>query len=159
MSDETQIIEKPLKTEGADKALNIQKVLKRLIECLSQETLALKSNNRALAIKMAEEKARLTHDYREIQNNFQKDPEAFQKLDKGVQAHLKSLIAEFETILTDNVQAIQSGRNAVNRLIDRILTRARDMATTHTTYNADGQVNTHKASRSATTPIQISEKF
>lgn len=128
-----------LNVDGADSALKITKILKKLITCLTQETLALQGHNRDIAAKMAQEKTILMHNYKTLQNNVLENPETLKNLDPDVRAHLKEVTKEFEVALKDNVVAIYSGRNAVSRLINRIIKKARDsVSTTPKSYNASG---------------------
>ena len=128
-----------LNTDGADVALKISKILKKLITCLTQETLALQSHNRDIANKMNQEKTLLMHNYKSIQAHLAETPELFKNSDSDVKKHLQDITAEFETVLDDNVMAIQSGRNAVSRLIKRIIKKARQAASTSPqAYDANG---------------------
>ncbi len=156
-NDKTQI-DKPV-TEGADVALKISKLLKKLIECLTQETLALQSHNRTVAERMSQEKSVLMHNYKTIQKELSANPDLFQNLDKDVKAHLKGITTEFEIVLNDNIMAIQSGKNAVTRLIGRILDKAREAATLNPkSYNANGRIIENNT-KSTMTPTKLNETY
>ena len=146
-------------TRGADTALKIQKLLKSLIECMSQETLALKSHNRDVAGKMSEEKTRLLLTYQNIASELHKNPDVLKQADADIQKQLISLMGEFETVLKDNMTAIQAGKGAVSRLINRLLTKAREaVGSTGRHYNAKGQLVEHRH-RGPINPSQLNEVY
>lgn len=146
-----------LNINGASLALKTEKLLKKLIHVLSQETLAMQSHNRSIANNMAQEKTQLLANYKSIQEQLKENPEILRQADEDVRTHLKEVMAEFEIILCDNIRAIQSGRNAVRRIMNRILTKARD-SVEHTTklYNSSGKM-IKTSTHSTMTPVKINE--
>lgn len=149
----------PLNVEGVDSAMKIAKLLQKLITCLTQETLALQSHNRDIASKMALEKTVLMNNYKTLQDNVFQKPAVLENLDADVKAHLKAVTKEFETALKDNVVAIYAGRNAVNRLITRIIKKARD-SVSHTpkSYNSKGHM-TDSDLKTSMTPTKLNEIY
>lgn len=148
-----------LNTDGADSALKISKILKRLITCLTQETMALKSHNRDVAKKMAQEKTILMNNYKTLQNNVLQNPDMLKNLDPDIKSHLKEITTEFETVLKDNVVAIYAGRNAVTRLINRIVKKARDSVSTNPkSYNANGHI-TNSDGKASIMPTKLNETY
>lgn len=126
--------DKPLNTKGANTALQVQKLLKALIECMTQETLALRAYNQDIAQKMSEEKTRLLVTYKTIAAELQKNPDILRQTDDDIQKQLGTLMDEFEIVLKENMTTIQAGRSAVTRLINRLLSKVRETVE-HTTRN------------------------
>ena len=150
---------KPINTKGADIAYKFERLMKKLIQCMTQETLALQSHNRNLATTMAEEKARLLHNYRDLQAELLTNPDILKDIDDDIRNHLKTMAAEFEYVMKDNIQAIQSGRNAVGRLINRILQKAREAAAaSHKYYDSKGQM-VEASTKKSMIPTKFSETF
>ena len=121
--------------------------------------MALKSHNGDIAGKMREEKTRLLLTYQAIASELQKNPEILKQTDSDIQKQLTLLMKEFETVLRDNMTAIQAGRGAVARLINRLLTKAREaVGNSSRNYNAKGQlVERHRAS--PINPSQLNEVY
>ena len=126
---------------NADTALKLVKILQKLMQCMSQETLAVQNHNRDIAAKMSQEKTLLMHNYKSIQGELTSYPRLFDNLDDDIKKHLKDVIKEFEFVLKENMRAIDAGRGAVKRLIDRILKKARQAASLNPkAYNAQGHL-------------------
>jgi hypothetical protein len=151
--------EKKVNTRGADIALKTEKLLKQLIHVMGQENLALQSYNRAMAEEMAQEKTLLIGNYRVLMKDLEKDPQAFKNMASDIRKPLEQLIADFETAMKENAKTVYAKRYAVKRLLDRILTKARDAAgTTVKSYNASGKMNS-KTSRAGLLPTQLNETY
>lgn len=132
---------KPLNTKGADTALKIQKLLKSLIECMSQETLAIKAQKQDIAAKMNEEKSRLLPHYQSIAKELKENPSLLREADEDVRKQLSALMAEFSAVMNENIMTIQTGRTAVSRLIERLLNKAREAVNkSGRRYNAKGKL-------------------
>lgn len=148
-----------LNTRGADIALKTEKLLKKLIHVMAQENLALQAYNRSLAEEMAQEKTLLIGNYRALLLDLEKDPEAFKKLDADILTHIKQLTADFEKAMKENARVVYGRRYAVKKLLDRILTKARNVAGHSVkSYNATGKMNAQTSS-AGTLPTQLNETF
>jgi len=148
-----------LNINGADLALKLERLLKRLITCMTQETLAMQCHNHEVSGKMAQEKTMLMNNYRNLHKDLLANPDIIRNADTDIQNHLKTIIAEFEVVLCDNIKAVYSGRNAVGRLINRILQKARDTASpSHKHYNAKGQMVDGDL-KSGMTPVRINDIY
>jgi len=146
-------------SDGADMALKVSKLFKKLITCLSQETLALQSHNRAVAEKMNQEKTRLMHSYKAVQGELKDNPTLFKNLDTDIKKHLQELSKEFETVLKDNMLAVVVGKKAVTRLIDRILEKVREASSMNTkSYNNSGRINESRMSNKII-PTTLNETY
>lgn len=155
----TKETEPKINTKGADVAYKFERLMKKLIQCMTQETLALQAHNRHLATSMAEEKARLLHNYRDLHAELLTHPDILKDVDTDIRKHLKTMAAEFEYVMKDNIQAIQSGRHAVGRLINRILQKAREAAlASHKYYNAKGEM-VEPGMKKSMTPTKFSETY
>ena len=150
---------KPLNIKGADTAFRVQKLLKNLIECMSQETLALHAQNQTIAGTMSKEKIRLFATYKAIAAELQNNPDILKTIDKDIQKQLITLMDDFDQTLKENITAIQTGRFAVSRLINRLLTKAREaVGHPNRNYNEKGKLVEQKI-QSATFPTQLNEVY
>lgn len=146
-------------TNGADMALKVSKLLKSLITCLTQETLAIQSHNRAVAEKMNQEKTRLMHSYTALKDQLESNPKMFENLDQDIKAHLKDISKEFEVVLKENMMAVVVGKKAVSRLIGRILEKVREAASVNNkSYNNAGKMN-ETALSNKIIPTTLNETF
>ena len=131
--------QRPLNTKGADLAMSIEKVLKKLTVCLEQETKAILENKQGLVQELHKEKLTLMEQYRSLSEGLERDKDGLNGLDDDIRAHLKEVSARFQTALQDNLKAIKSAHNAVGRLMDRIMTTARRaLMQDQQQYNAHG---------------------
>ena len=150
---------KPLNTKGADTALKIEKLLKSLIECMAQETLALKSQNQSVAGQMTKEKIRLLTTYKAIAAELESNPDMLKSVDEDIKKQLKGLIGDFDATLKENITAIQSGRSAVSRLINRLLNKAREAVNnTNRNYDSKGKLVEQRV-QSMISPTQLNEVY
>jgi hypothetical protein len=150
----------PLNTKGADIALKLENIIKRMSKCMTQETLALQSQNRAIAAEMAEEKARHLQAYRALAEEVKSRPDVVSGLDPDIKKHIETMMAEFEVIMKDNIRVILSNRFAVKRLIQRIMDKAREAASSnHQYYNAQGKIMNGSGQKSAMVSTQLNETF
>jgi hypothetical protein len=130
-----------IKTRGADTALKIQKLLKALIECMEAETTALRDSDQKKAIKISAEKIHLAQTYKAIALELRANPTLLKDADGDIKAQLFDLIKKFDSSLKDNRTVIETGKNAVSRIINRLLTKAREAADRGTkNYNAKGRL-------------------
>ncbi len=148
-----------INTRGADIALKTEKLLTKLIHVMGQENLALQAYNRSVAEEMAQEKTLLIGNYRALMLDLEKDPEAFKKLDDDIRAHIQKLTKDFEVAMKENARVVYGRRFAVKKLLDRILTKARDVAGAQVkSYNAKGKMNIQR-SNAGTLPTQLNETY
>ena len=149
--------EKPLNTRGADIAVKTEKLLKKLIHVMGQENLALQSYNRKVAEEMAQEKTLMIGNYRALMMDLEKDPEAFKKMDEDVKTHIQKLMADFEVAMKENARVVYGRRHAVKKLLDRILIKAREVASGSVkSYNSSGKMNT-RTSHAGVYATQLNE--
>ena len=134
-------------------------LLTQLIRCLDAETAALQENNRDKAALRSREKILLLQNYEAISRGLQKKPDMLMDLDSSVKLHLKEKILHFERSLNANTNTVSTSKNAVNRLINRIMDRARDaIKSPLQPYNNKGQIMARK-SGSSMMPVKLSEEL
>lgn len=155
----TENTNKQVSVNGADFALRTSKLLKKLITCMTQETLAIQSYNRSVAEEMNQEKTLLMHNYQSVRSELEANPEIFKNLDADLKKHLQEITTEFEAVLKDNMMAITTGKKAVSRLITRILDKVRKTTiNAPKSYNANGVV-VDSASQSTMVPTKLNETY
>lgn len=148
-----------VRTKGADIALKTETVLKKLIHVMGQENLALQAHDRKMAEEMAQEKTLLISNYRALIKDLDHDPDALRDLDDDVKAHVQSLIKDFEVAMRENAKAVFARRYAVKKLLDRILTKAREVSGSHhKSYNQHGKMN-NVGNKSVFIPTQLNETY
>lgn len=129
----------PLNTQGADLAIAIERILTRLTKCLNTETDAVKSNDTKALVALQSEKMALLEQYQGLSERLSKDGSSLNNLDSHIREHLKVVSAGFQEATAKNLQALQSGHNAITRLLNRIMETARKtMMQDHQKYNAKG---------------------
>ena len=122
-------------------AAKIKTLLADLTQCMTQETMAVQSNNQAVFGQMSQEKLRLLTNYQSIARELEQNPTLLKQLDDDAREHLKAILAEFDGVLQDNLTSIQAGKNAIGRVITRLLKKAREAATSKTrSYNEKGEM-------------------
>lgn len=153
------MMERPLNINGAGMALKVQNLLKALIECMTQETMALKAHNQDIATKMSAEKTRLMMTYKVIAAELHNNPTILKQADDDIRAQLGTLMDEFEIVLKDNMTTIQAGRGAISRLINRLLNKVREtVCQTSRNYNEHGEL-VEKRSQRPMQPTQLNEIY
>lgn len=135
----TQDLNIPLNTQGADLAVAIERVLTRLTKCLNTETEAVKTNNTEILVALQPEKMALLEQYQGLSERLSQDGSSLNNLDGHIREHLRVISAGFQDATAKNLQALQSGHNAITRLLNRIMDTARKtMMQDHQKYNAKG---------------------
>lgn len=148
-----------LNTKGADMSLSIERILTNLTVCLNQETEAVLQNNRDAASALQEEKIRLMQQYKGLSEKLEKNPDILDQIDPNVRTHLKTISADFQDALKNNLRAIKSAHDAVNRLIDRIMTTARRTLSEDTQkYDAKGAL-VGAGYNGSMTPTKLNEQL
>jgi Fe-S cluster assembly scaffold protein SufB len=138
---------------------NLIILLAQLTECLNSETDALNANNRDKAAIKGKEKILLLQNYEVIAKDLKKDPNLLQDLDEGLKNHLNDKIQLFEEALKNNSTKVLSSKDAVQRLISRIMDRAREtLKSPLQPYDATGQITSGKGSISGM-PARLSEEL
>jgi vancomycin resistance protein YoaR len=89
------------------------------------ETKAVLKNDKEAMAALQANKMTLMERYKSLSEGLERDKSALDQLDDDVRKHLKDVSAKFQTAMQDNLKAIKSAHNAVNRLMDRIMTTAR----------------------------------
>lgn len=149
----------PLKTKGADLALSIEQVLTKLTLCLEKETQTILSNDKDGMNALQAEKMTLMERYKSLSESLERDKNALNQLDDDVHAHLKDISGKFQIAMQENLQAIKSAHNAVNRLVDRIMTTARRAVMQgQQQYNAQGAF-AGEHSKISMTPTRLNQEF
>jgi hypothetical protein len=145
---------------GTDIASKTERLLKRLIHVMGQENLALESYNTQVAEEMAQEKTLLIGNYRALIKELKQDPEAFNRLDDDAREKLKQLTVDFENAMRENARAVYGRRQAVKKLLDRILAKARDIAGSSVkSYNAKGKMNVQTSSKTSSLSTHLNETY
>lgn len=128
-----------LSTQGADLALSIERVLTRLTKCLNSETEAVKTNNTDILAELQSEKLALMEQYQGLSERLNSDGDGLSNLDNHIREHLRAVSTAFQDAMTRNMKTLQSGHQAVTRLLDRIMTTARKtVMQDQQKYNAKG---------------------
>jgi|GEM_PF-2228147 len=152
----THDLNTPLNTQGADIAMAIERILTQLTQCLNTETEAVKANNTQTLIVLQSEKMALLEQYQGMSERLRKDGDALNNLDSDIRAHLKSVSATFQEAISKNLQALQSGHDAITRLLDRIMETARKtMLQDRQKYNAKGALADN--SKGSNVPTKLNE--
>jgi hypothetical protein len=160
MSDPQETNFNTLNISGADFAFRLEKLIRKLMECIIQETLAIKSHDRNIAELMRQEKSLLLFNYQSMIIELERTPNILRELDSDLKEHLQKTIYDFEAVMVDNIKTIQAGKNSVGRLIARILDKARiATSTAPKAYNNFGLIAQGHSMRAPATPTKLNETY
>jgi len=134
-------------------------LLNQLMECLDAESEALQVNNRNRAALKSREKALLLQNYEVISMDLKNNPGIMDAIHVDLKNNFIEKVLQFEKSLKVNSDVVLMAKKAVNKLIVRIMGRARDaLKSPHQPYNNKGQIAASYQNHSMT-PIRLSEEL
>lgn len=155
MSTNTALSTEKLKQDGMVNSLVLsEKPEKAMQEMMStidtlrtvytEETDALQGADTMKFLEIQDRKIKAARDYKDGAEQLLKRKEEFKDIDPALRNKLVKMHEDFSGLATNNIQALDSMRKAVQRLGDRIMRAARDAASQDgASYSAGGDIKSN----------------
>jgi PP-loop superfamily ATP-utilizing enzyme len=122
----------------------VENVMSTLVDILDRESEAVRVSNFASFREIQNDKFSMLSRYRSLMETLQRQTDSLSKVDPKVIERLRASSEKFKVSAKRNTLALESGRNSMQRIVDRIVRCARD--TIHgdrQSYNKKGQARTN----------------
>lgn len=125
-------------TDAKAQAVELLRVLDRLIQVLRQEIAMLHRMDPSAMQTLQHDKIILTAAYESLLAGLNKEPSALRSLPDELRQRIMHVTSDFQTTLTDNARALFAVKEANERLFKAIIAAVEEQRSESTTYSASG---------------------
>lgn len=125
-------------TASTASAMDLAKILRRLVQILEQETHHLRAMDPASLRALQQEKSVLTAAYDSMLAQLRAQPALLQGLSADLREEIMQATGEFQRRLTENARALYAVKEANERLFKAVVQAVEDKHNENSTYAANG---------------------
>ena len=145
---------------------NLQEDIADITNFMEQFALLLNAETQALRAAKFEEAKQMQPQKQEMARQYQKRiqrltsrKDEIAKLPDTAKENLVAARLKFSKILADNLRVIEAARKTGRRLVEKIISSARDAVSQKTGYNAMGKISTTADPHKSPVSIRLNDTF
>lgn len=108
---------------------------------------------------MQVQKQEMARQYRKRIETLAERKDDVQKLPEDIKTHLVTARLKFSEVLAENLQMIEAARKTGRRLVEKIISSARESVSQKTGYTAAGKISTTADPHKAPVSIRLNDTF
>lgn len=127
-------------SESTRQALDLMKVLTRLIEVLQQEIATLHDMDPSGIQQLQQDKIVLTAAYESLLGQLRGEPEALRNLPQELREQVMQVTRDFQDTLTENARALYAVKEANDRLFNAVAKALEEQRSHGSAYSSRGSL-------------------